>query len=252
MNPRISIVTATFNALDGLKRTISSVASQNYPDIEHVIIDGSSTDGTREYLESLGGSVRWLSEPDEGIADAMNKGVAISQGDYILFIQAEDQFSNADALAYGVRHLEGYDLLSCNVDLQYRSGSAKCLRGRNFSHLTLFKMTSPHQGLFVRRKLFDRLNGFDTSFSVAMDYDFLVRAMRHGAQLKCLDYTLSVMPATGVSTQMSWPSISRRLSEDRRLQWSGASKTQKIILFGFWSAYLPFKWIKYAFRGLRR
>lgn len=248
--PKISVVTATFNALDGLKQTIESVASQSYPHVEHVVIDGGSTDGTRDYLESLGDAVKWLSEPDEGIADAMNKGVANSQGAYILFIQAEDHFSKVDSIARAVPHLEDCDLLSCNVDLQFGSGLVRNLRGRPFSYLTLFKMTCPHQGLFVRRDIFDRLKGFDSSFSIAMDYDFLVRAKRIGARLKCLDHTLSVMPATGVSTRDDWPSISQRLSEDRRLQWRDASRIERMFLVAFWSVYLPFKRIRHALVGV--
>lgn len=242
--PAISVLTASFNAIDGLKRTVDSVAQQvDGRACEHIVIDGGSSDGTREYLEGLGDRVRWISEPDDGIADALNKGLAMARGEWILVLQAEDRFVDCDSLAAAMPFLCGdADIVAFEVQLDLGAGRVDRRRARRFGLWDEFKMNCPHQGMFVRRALYERIGGFDTGFRIAMDYEWLLRARRSNAGLVVVHWPLAVMPATGVSTKRDWPSIRARLEEDRRLQRRHArGRIARLLNDAFWLAYLPFK-----------
>lgn len=243
--PKISVITATFNACDGLRQTVASVRGQTFADIEHVVVDGGSTDGTVQFLQSLGSSVTWVSEPDDGIADAMNKGIEMSRGEFIVFLHSEDTFYDASVLADVVDTGLYHDLISCRVALVTAGCVEYVLSAKPMGWLTEFKMTSPHQGLLVKSSLFDQIGRFDKSFRIAMDYDFLVRAKRAGAGLRTSPIVLARMPATGVSTRMDWVSVRDRLREDRRLQRNGASVLLRAIKAIFWPAYFLFKWLRH-------
>ncbi|HSG35521.1 MAG TPA: glycosyltransferase family 2 protein, partial [Sphingomonadaceae bacterium] len=163
--PSISIVTASFNALGGLRTTVGSVAEQDFDRVEHIVIDGGSSDGTREYLESLGDSVRWVSEPDAGIADALNKGFALARGEYVLVLQAEDTLLEAGSISQALPYLaRGADIVAFPIYLEDGSGKRKVITPRNLNFRSNFRMPMPHQGVFFSRELFERLGGFDTSF----------------------------------------------------------------------------------------
>lgn len=245
-HPLISVITASFNALNGLRQTVDSVAQQQDTMVEHVVIDGGSTDGTPAYLKSLGEKVRWISEPDDGIASALNKGVAMAQGEYILVLQAEDTFASSSSVCDAWGELSGKDdIVAFEVDLVMENGERRRRKSRNFGWLTEFKMTNPHQGMLCRRDLFARIGGFDESFGIAMDYEWLLRAKRAGATLRAIPEVLAVMPATGVSTQLDWESTEIRLDEDRRLQALHAKGDfGRAVNRAFWAIYKPFKRIK--------
>ena len=129
--PLVSVVTATFNALPELKMTIPNIAGQDFRSVEHIIIDGGSSDGTAEYLAGLGGAVRWLSEPDGGIGDALNKGIAMARGEYVLVLQAEDRFCDPGSLRAAAAELAGgEDIVAFEVDLLFADGSVRRRRSR--------------------------------------------------------------------------------------------------------------------------
>lgn len=248
--PLVTVVTAAFNALPDLRETIASVAAQLGPSVDHVIVDGGSGDGTRDYLAALPPSVRWLSEPDRGIADAMNKGVALARGEFVLVLQAGDLFASPESVAMAEPHLRGeHDMVSFAVLLRSENSDTR-LRPKPLGLRTEFKMTSPHQGLFVRRALYDRIGVFDAGLRIASDYEFLLRARRAGASLVAVDEVLAIMPETGISTRPDWPSVRRRLMEDRELQRRHATGSMsRAINSLFWNAYLPFKKARTLARG---
>lgn len=245
--PSITVVTASYNALDGLRRTVESVATQSYSNIQHVIVDGGSSDGTVEYLASLGGGPQWLSERDDGIADALNKGIALADGDWVIVLQADDTFLDEESLARAVRHLRSdHDIVSMQVLLTYPEGGSRIRKTRPFTVLTDLRMTNPHQGMFCRRELFNRIGLFDTSYRIALDYEFLLRAKRSGARLKPVHEITAVMPATGISTQSDWKSTRSRILEDRRLQARHA-----VGIFGkfAYALYWPFNYYSWMIKS---
>ena len=243
--PRISIVTASFNALEGLKATVASVAEQTYPDIEHIVVDGGSTDGTVEFLKSLGKDVTWISEPDEGIGDALRKGVELASGDYVVVLQAEDHFIDREALASAAVHLEGEELVSFPVILRGEHRD-QLLPAGTLGMRSFFFMPVPHQGLFAKLCLFKRIGNFDPAYRIAVDYDWLVRARRAGAVCKPVDMPLSIMPETGISTRSDWPTLAKRLSEVKRLHLRHSNLPMRLFYRGWWALYATYKRIRAA------
>ena len=245
--PLISVVTASFNAIEGLRDTVESVAGQTFRSFEHIVIDGGSGDGTREYLEALGGTVRWVSEPDDGIADALNKGVAMARGDYILVLQGGDRFVDRDSLSQAAEQLtEGPGLLAFSVILE-ELGGRRLMRSRDLAFRSLFHMPMPHQGLIASRDLFHHIGGFDTSYCIAMDYDWLLRARNAGAKTQIDARPLSVMLADGISSRRDWEGLSRRLTEFRRAQFAHSrGRVARTILRLYWALYPTYR------RGMAR
>lgn len=244
--PRISVVTASYNALDALCRTVESVAAQTWPNVQHVIVDGGSSDGTQEFLERLRPGVTWLSEPDEGIADALNKGIALADGDWIIVLQADDTFASIDSLAQAVAHLRGNGLVGFDVLFDKGHGNVERLRSRPFSRYTDLRMLNPHQGLFCHREVFDTIGLFNPSLRLAMDYDHILRAKKAGFGLVAVPEVVSIMPATGVSSQETWNTRHRILSEQAKIHFRNArGLTDKFGYFAFWAAFYPAFFMKW-------
>jgi len=183
-SPKVTIITASYQACDALRTTIESVAKQSYQHLEHIIIDGGSTDGTRALLAEHHTRVTyWCSEPDKGISDAFNKGIQKSTGTYINFQGAGDIFCHPDAIAQMMQSVDSsvYPLVCGRVVRLTDSGAIQWIAPRKFTkHFRksqlLFKMALPHQALFTRRDFFEKYGLFDSSCPFAMDYEHLLRA----------------------------------------------------------------------------
>lgn len=212
--PLFSIVTATRNAGTTLRRTIDSVRAQTFGDFEYVVVDGGSTDGTRQLLESSRDVVtRFVSEPDRGISDAFNKGIAMARGELVGIVNADDWYE-PDALetvARAVRTLPAD--VYCGLQ-QYWRGEE---RGHTFGVapelLTRF-MSVNHIASFARRELFTRHGGFKIDYRAAMDYELYLRFYLRGARFRAVDAVLANMSLGGVSDR-DWK---LGLSEVRRAQ----------------------------------
>lgn len=253
IGPTISVVTATYNALPGLRRTIASVAGQKYEQIEHVIVDGGSSDGTPAYLATLGEKVRWVSEPDNGIADAMNKGVAMATGDWIIVLHAEDTLFDADSVAMAAGFLSDTEMVGFDVLFDRGDKGTERLPSRPWSRYSRYRMLNPHQGLFCRRAIFEDIGGFDPAFGLAMDYDHLLRADRAGHRLAVVNRIVSVMPATGVSSRETWSTKHRILREQMQVHFRNAQGTGDRLCYAvFWSLFYPAYLLKWhILRGRR-
>jgi glycosyltransferase involved in cell wall biosynthesis len=247
--PLVSIITATLNSLPGLERTVLSVASQSFKSYEHVIVDGASTDGTASWLESNPLGLRWVSEPDTGIGEAMNKGVAMAKGEWILVLQAEDTFVNSKSLAMAAPALDTEaDVVCFDVDFQTNRGP-RHLVSKGFSPRLNFK-PFPHQGAFTRRRLFEQMGGFDTSLRLHPDYDFYLRAYRKGATADVVQQVLSVMPDTGVTSRRDWPTLRQRFAEERAVQLrSNSGRGQLLVYQIYWPPYMAYRWSKALLSG---
>ena len=241
----VSILTATMNAFGGLKTTVESVHSQTCPVVEHIIVDGGSTDGTREWLETLGDSVRWISEPDDGIADALNKAVAMASGNYLLVLHAEDAFLDNRSLELALSRLAGgEDIVSFDVLFQTAKGDRR-LRSLGFSPKIFFKTTLPHQGVLCRRDLFSRIGPFDPSLRIEMDYDFFLRARLANASVRVVPKILSRMPDTGISSRTDWPSLRKRFAEEQAIHRKNVrSACMRIVYSVYWPLYLSYRCVR--------
>lgn len=198
--PLVSVVTVVFNGAQHLEETIQSVASQTYPNIEHIVIDGGSTDGTlqiiRKYDDTLG---YWMSENDTGVYDAMNKGVALvpDPDSYILFANADDRLYSAEAIERVVSASGGEDLVYGKMVLADEQLSA--VVGKRVELEDLALQTLCHPATFVRRRIFDSVGKFDTRFTIAADYDHIVRCFAAPVSTRFVDVIVSRMRKGGLS-----------------------------------------------------
>ncbi len=251
--PLISIVTASYNALDGLKRTVESVREQGFASLEHIVVDGGSNDGTREFLSEQGDNVRWISEPDRGIADALNKGVSKAQGQYILVLQAGDSFLARNSAQIAAKHLNGSDMVGFAVNFQKLDGECEKLPSRPLSIFTEFRLLNPHQGLFCHRRVFEKIGLFDEDIRIVMDYDHMLKAKHSGFELDVVDTVIAVMPADGVSSRDDWQGRHALLSDQARVQWRNAyNPLHKAALAVFWTVWYPAFYLKWRFFRMYR
>mgnify|MGYP000030868554 CR=1 FL=1 len=202
-SPSFSIITVCRNAQELIGDTVQSLADQTIRDFEYLVIDALSTDDTlgevRRHAAAL--PLKIVSEPDQGIYDAMNKGVRLGTGQWIYFLNAGDRFADTHVLervASGVREapdaeLAYGDAIYCYGDTQ-RLVSFEWLTPRNlpFEHLC-------HQAVFGRRSLFDRIGGFDIQYRLNADFDWLLRAFRSGARHAYLGFPIVLYDTEGVS-----------------------------------------------------
>ena len=247
MSPLISIITISLNAEKYLEQTIQSVLNQTYKNIEYIIVDGGSTDRTLGIIEKHKNAIdHIISGKDEGIADAMNKGVSLASGDYILFLHADDYFHHDACLEETIKFLEvTTDILACSIQF---GKDLKIIKQTGFNFWTNFK-GMPHQGILCRRSLIESLHGFDTQFKICMDYDLLLRAYQNGARLKKAPVVLSVMRDTGISSRRDWPSLNNRFDEERRVHHKNCkSFSMKILYMFYWFLYLPYRRLSYVFK----
>lgn len=250
--PLISIVTVCRNAEATIKDTIESVALQTFRDYEHIVIDGASTDRTVEIIRPYSPKLAfWSSEPDGGIADAMNKGIAVASGDYILFLHADDYLASGDSLELAATHLgRGADIYAFDIFFQ-TAWDKKRRKPRGATWYLRFKTGFLHQGVFCRRDLFDRIGRFDTNYSIAMDYEFFLRAVQRGASVEYVPETLSVMRDTGISSQRDWPTLRRRFSEEREIHRQRCQSARMALVYRlYWSLYLPYRRARSVLRSL--
>lgn len=249
-SPLISVITVVLNGVTNLEQCIQSVRSQIGVRYEHIVIDGGSQDGSVEIIRRYAdGLSAWVSEADHGISDAMNKGIDRAQGEWLLFLHADDYFLGKDSLQKSASRLVRSQADIVGFPILY--GMPDCFRVRrpyHFKYWLNFKAI-PHQGCFTRRLLFDRLGVFDTDLNIDMDHDFMLRALRAGAVVETFDSpVISLMRSTGVSGNQDWESLWRRFLEEREIHFRHANHIGlKWFYCVYWPAYLVYRWVRWRF-----
>jgi glycosyltransferase involved in cell wall biosynthesis len=242
--PFFTIITASFNRGDTIQAALETTSSQTYRSFEHIVIDGGSIDTTINLLkqyESLY-PLNWTSEPDKGISDALNKGLRRAAGYYIIVLQADDTLINSTILEYvfALVNQSEKDIYSYPVLLDHPSRGLTLRKPIRQKWYNRFKFIFPHQGCFVKRSVFDKIGGFNTSFKIAMDYDFFYRALKHNCSVEFGNFPVALMGGTGIGSVIE--NLSNRLREEQMVQainednyyWRTAQKF-------FWRLYLPYK-----------
>lgn len=205
---KISVITVCYNSALTIKDTLESVALQRYKDFEHLIIDGGSKDGTLEIIRAWKGHpVRLISESDEGIYDAMNKGVRLATGDVVAFLNADDFYKDDNVLGRvaQVMQAERLDALYGDVEF-FRPGQQDTVARRyNSGRFTAGRLgwgwMPAHPALFVRRALFERYGVFRTDYRIAGDFEFITRVFKHPElRHRHLPESLVRMQLGGIST----------------------------------------------------
>lgn len=200
--PLISIITVNYNDLNGLERTLKSVQEQTVNDFEHIIIDGNSDDGSKEFIVKTQENYSyWVSESDKGIYDAMNKGVVAASGDYILFLNSGDDLSHSNALQDMSKHLGFTDFVYANIKVidgehEYIRKTPKVLTFRY-----LYDNVPPHQATFIRRELFEQIGFYDRSLEIVADWKFFIIAIcKYNATYNYIDIVFTNFYLGGISS----------------------------------------------------
>ena len=174
---KISIITATYNCEQTLAGCLSSVASQTYAVREHVVIDGASQDGTLDVLQAMRSQLAvMVSEPDRGIYDALNKGIALASGDVIGFLHADDMYASTHVLAHVAKAFADPTVCAVYGDLHYvrKDDMTQVVRVWQSNVFTPQRLAwgwmPPHPTLYVRKDWYERIGGFDTRYRIAADY----------------------------------------------------------------------------------
>lgn len=181
--PKFSIITIVRNGRLFIEQTIRSVVTQSYENFEYIVIDGGSSDGTVDVIKLYESKLtKWVSEKDKGIADAFNKGLLLATGDYVLFLNSDDHFSNAEVLAKVSESIIESNfpvLIYGDYDILNRESGVVMYRGSvNFSPDKIkYGQVLPHPCLFTRFSYFEKYGIFDTDFGIAMDYEWLLRGI---------------------------------------------------------------------------
>lgn len=222
LNLRISVVTAVFNRVDTVAEALASVHAQTWPSVEQVVIDGASSDGSAELLHSMRDQFSvYVSERDGGIYDALNKGVGRCTGDVIGFLHADDLLADEMALSRVAAAFADPSIDAVYGDLVYvqKDDPTKVVRywqsgGFDRSRLAWGWMP-PHPTVYMRRSLYERMGGFDTSYRIAADYDHMLRVLSSGIGVAYIPHVQLRMRVGGASNR-SLRNIMRKSTEDYR------------------------------------
>lgn len=208
---KISLITATYNSGRVLRTTLESVLKQTYSDIEYIIIDGASKDNTmdlvHEYEPLFNGRIKWISEPDKGIYDAMNKGIRMATGDIVGIINSDDFYHRTDVLSRVAEAFEepGVQAVYGDVRFVHPGDLDKTIRyysSKVFSpKLFRYGFMPAHPTFFTYKKYFEEFGYYKTDYKIAADYELLVRFLYvHKLQAKYLPLDFMKMRTGGVST----------------------------------------------------
>ena len=195
--PRVSIITIVFNGEKYIEQAIQSVLQQTYPLIEYIIIDGGSKDGTLSIIKKYENRIyKWISEKDEGISDAFNKGIKLATGEIVGIINSDDWYEQ-EAVEKVVKSFPGNDIVFGDLRLWKNSAADFVLKG-NREYLEK-EMTINHPTVFVKRDCYEKFGLFSKNYKCAMDYELVTRFKANGC-------TFGYVP--GVLANMRWEGIS--------------------------------------------
>lgn len=214
---KISLVTITYNSENTLSDTIRSVLTQTYSEIEYILVDGASKDGTvkiiKEYESILGEKLKWISEPDKGLYDAMNKGIRMATGDVVGIINSDDFFTSERVLQQVAdSFMNEKELEAVYGDVHYVNSDdlTKCVRyysSKVFKReLMKFGFMPAHPSFYIKRKCFEKLGLYKTDYKIAADFEFLLRTIYKGnIKMKYLPIDMVTM-RTGGASSSGWKS----------------------------------------------
>ncbi len=198
MQEKVTIITVCYNALEMLKKTMQSVDNQNYNNLEYIVIDGCSTDGTVDFLKNYKGKLsKYVSEPDKGIYDAMNKGVSFATGNYVIFLNAGDLFAENDTLdkIFSSKNYEA-DVIYGDV-LKIGKDGKLFLKPAEKSH-NAHKMYFCHQSSLTKTECLKEFP-FDLRYKMSADFNFFKTLTKHDKVFKQLNIPISIFDTSGIS-----------------------------------------------------
>lgn len=223
----ISIITATYNSAKTVRDTFQSVLSQDDTDYEYIVIDGGSKDGTvdiiREYEPLFGGRMKWISEPDKGIYDAMNKGICMATGDVVGLLNSDDFYTSCNILsrvASAFNDDGSLDAVYGDIHFVHGNNLKKCVRyysSRPFHRRWMrFGFMPAHPSFYCKRNVYEKYGAFDLTYRVAADFECLLRLIFvHRIRTRYLPMDFVTMRTGGAST--SGMASHKRIMHDHQL-----------------------------------
>jgi len=206
---KVTIITAVFNGQDSIRRTLDSVSSQDYADIEHIVIDGASTDGTLEVVQRANmPHLRTYSEKDTGVYQAFNRGLRVATGNVIAFLNSGDVYTSPSAVSAMTQVLTASDVDAVFGDLAVVNAPQSGRMVRHYSSRRFqpskmcYGFMPAHPTLFLRRKVYDVVGAFDEHYRIAGDFEFCLRAfVTHEISFRYVPGILVSMPTGGLSNR---------------------------------------------------
>ena len=210
MSRSLSIITINRNNTIGLEKTMQSVLSQTCTDFEYIVVDGASTDGSVDVIHSLADGfddrLKWVSDPDSGIYNAMNKGIRMASGEYIQILNSGDSLASGDVTERMLAELERQGkpaILYGNMVKCFPDGHQvvdKCFAGQEITMLGMFTGTLNHNPAYIRRDLFDKYGYYDESLKICSDWKWYIQAIVLGGEVPAyVDLNVTYFDMTGVS-----------------------------------------------------
>ena len=201
--PKVSVVTTTYNDIENLKRILAEVKKQTYPNIEHIIVDSGSTDGTVDLLKELEekepGRISWMSEKDNGIYDAINKGICMATGDIVGC--CFDRYADEGVLMRMVEIMEKEGTDGVHGDLCYMDGDRIVRKWHQGQGVIRSGWMPGHPTLYLKKEVYDKFGLYRTDYRISGDYEFMVRILyRKEVTLSYLPEILIYMSHGGTST----------------------------------------------------
>jgi glycosyltransferase involved in cell wall biosynthesis len=219
---KISIITVSFNSAKTIRQTIESVLAQDYADLEYIVVDGASKDGTLDILKSFGDKINFISEPDEGIYDALNKGLKMASGEIIGTIGGDDFYPNSQVISQVVGTFHEAKTDAVYGDKQYiNMGDDETIvrywrSGEYARENWLRGWMPPHLSFYLKKSAFEKFGYYTTDFTCSGDYELMLRMLyKNKLTAKYLPKVVMTMRNGGTSTA-SWKHRYRANMEDRR------------------------------------
>jgi len=221
---KISIITATYNSAATVRDTLVSIQDQRHTDIEHIMVDGRSSDKTLDIVSGFAHVAKIISEKDKGIYDAMNKGIGMATGEVIGILNSDDMYTDDQVLTDVAKAFEDPRVMTVYADLQYvnpdnpqrviRTWRSGLYQKRNF----YYGWMPPHPTFFVRKSVYDLAGVFDLSLRSAADYELMLRILlKHGLTAHYIPRVIVKMRAGGMSNASLWNRL--RANKEDRLAW---------------------------------
>lgn len=231
-NPKISIVTISYNSVSEIEDTILSVINQNYANKEYVIIDGASKDGTMQVVDKYRDNIDVIiSEPDKGRSDAFNKGIAKATGDYIVMINAGDLLADDALNKFAKAYKPGYDIIKGNTVRWNAETNFKSIEKPVVHYPTIpFNFYVCHQSSYISRDAYKQFGNYKVDMRIAMDFELMLRFERLGAKFYAIDEDLAIFRMGGISQSSS----NRRLQEmEYAMKTNGRGWLSTFIFVGY-------------------